>query len=315
MTITQTFRAAWLLAIERLARKLILLIAAVAIIAFPADPQATDSGPLPPVYFNHADIVLDPAAFEAIGQAVFLKEKFSNVSESTGSRRPTDGVPVINIAGKRTYLAIFKPAERLPEHQINFNMWIDDRTKLPLIRDSLRSKTKVDATLVPQQRRIDGKLINSFDMTRAVFPSAAEEVRRETSVIARYPAALPSPDRALQYVTREKDQASRYMPDRLFSDITGFAVTVNTSEAEQLEAQFDAYGYSIKRDGRKRIVIGPEITIVLLTAESGSQRGLAIDMKLNRAKTGDQAYQFGQGSELIFNGDTATWYFPAGWRP
>jgi hypothetical protein len=42
---------------------------------------------------------------------------------------------------------------------------------------------------------------------------------------------------------------------------------------------------------------------------------MAIDMKLNRVYAGDQGHKFGTGSEIQLHGDTATWYFPAGWRP
>jgi len=115
--------------------------------------------------------------------------------------------------------------------------------------------------------------------------------------------------------TREKSSARRYVPDRLLNDITRFTLTVNKIEADQLLQEFRAYGCAIRADGQKQIATGPEIEFVLLNAEPGSPRKLAIEMKLNRAKTGDQSYRFGSGSELRFNGETATWYFPAGWRP
>ena len=141
---------------------------------------------------------------------MFFNEEFGHVLETTGSRRPTDGLPSISVHGKRTLLALFKPAERLPEHQISFNMWIDDRTKLPLIRDSLRNKTKVDATLVPQQRRVDGQFVNSFDITRAVFPSAALKFEYERRLL---PGILrPEPQKDLTSVTLSDTTAGIMAP-------------------------------------------------------------------------------------------------------
>jgi hypothetical protein len=116
-------------------------------------------------------------------------------------------------------------------------------------------------------------------------------------------------------LTRENDQASRYNPERLLKDITGFAITVNNAERDQLLQEFRAYGFTINTDRSRQIVTGPEIAFVLLNAEPDSPRKLATEMKLNRAKSGELRYQFGTGSELVFAGETATWYFPAGWRP
>ena len=73
----------------------------------------TDSPqPLPLVYFNHADVVLDPAVYDAIAQSQFLKEQFSYFSESTVRRDNGGGIvsyTFVGISGRQTYLAIFKP--------------------------------------------------------------------------------------------------------------------------------------------------------------------------------------------------------------
>jgi hypothetical protein len=55
--------------------------------------------------------------------------------------------------------------------------------------------------------------------------------------------------------------------------------------------------------------------VLIPAVDPGSQRRVAIDIKLNRAHADDQGYKFGAGSEIQLHGDTATWYFPAGWRP
>src|SRR5277367_4167712 len=94
----------------------------------------------PPIYFNHSDIVVDPALYDALAQSKFLKDEFSFFRETTVQRTSTNGYTFLGVSVRRTYLSIFKPIPsatptdplNMPQGQTNFNMWIDDRTKLPL---------------------------------------------------------------------------------------------------------------------------------------------------------------------------------------
>jgi len=282
---------------------------------------------LPPVYFNHTDIILDPAVYDALAQSAFLKEQFGFVEERAVRRDNGQGAfsdTGLEIHGRQTYFAFSKTDQSAPRprlrDQINFNMWIDDRERLPLIRDSLARKTHTQPTFRASKSFINGPPgFNSLDTVRAGFPVDRENVRAGSSVIARYadyfrrryPDLKPEEDGT----TREKEGHHFYLPDRLLNDITRFTLTVNKTEADQLLQEFKAYGYAVRRDGERQIATGPEIEFVLLNAQLGSPRKLAIDMKLNRSTAGDQSYRFGESSELRFNGDMATWYFPAGWRP
>jgi hypothetical protein len=266
------------------------LVVGVATAMFAADQPSADSTQLPPVYFNHSDIVLDPAAYDAIAQSPFLKEQFSGYSERSVQRDNGAGTcsyTFIGIRGRQTYLAVFKPNQTLPRDRVAFNMWIDDRTKLSLVRDSLARETHTNPEIRPSRVSIDGRSVIQLDSTHAEFPSDPAGSRATTGVISMYPdflrTAYPDIKPEQEGTTREKNEA--------------------------------AYGHAIRASGEKQIATGPGIEFVLLSAEPGSPRKLAIDMKLNRPKTGDLSYQFGGGSELRFNGDTATWYFPAGWRP
>jgi hypothetical protein len=289
-------------------------------VAEPQTPNSTEK--LPPVYFNDFDLVLDPAAYDAIAQSPFLKNEFSGFMERTATHEGSQGsytITFLGVRGRQSYLAFFKPSERLPMNQIQFQMWIDDRMKLPLIRDSLARQTHTDPTLRPSARVIDGRSINQIEVTAANFPVDPENVRAKTWVAALYPDYLrqryPDIKPEQEGTTREKLEARNYVPERLMNDITRFTFTVDKTETDQLMQEFRAYGYAIHKDGEKQIAKGPEIEFVLVNAEPRSGRKVAVDMKLNRAKTGDQVYRFGTGSELRLKGDTATWYFPAGWRP
>jgi hypothetical protein len=277
------------------------------------EPEQNDR--FPTVYFNHSDIVLDPAIYDAIAKSVFLKEEFG-VVERTQYRSQTDSFTFLGINGKRTYLALFKPGNNLPENQINFNMWIDDRLKLPLVRDTIARRTNGDATIRVQQRVRDGRVLNSVDGVRAVYPGTSDGVRAGTSVISPYAEAISCAalERG-QPVAREIQQSCKSDLIRQISDITRFTVTVNQQEAERLQQEFAAYGYTIRNERERTSIVGPEIEFVLLTTKAGTHRRIAIDMKLNREKEGDQVYTLGDGSEVRFKGAAATWYFPAGWRP
>jgi len=293
-----------------------------------ADPPQGESGArLPPVYFNHSDIVVDASAYDAIAQSKFLKEEFSHATETTVRRPGGETVIGFSIHGRRTYFAFFKtgslvaPGQPAPEGHVGFNMWVDDRTKLPFIRDSLTKITHTEARLSPMTRVIQSRALSTFDL---VAPGYADQagVRTRSTVISRNPEVLPllypelSPN---QYGTsREIDQriSHRYLPERLMNDVTRFTVVMSHAEIDRLQETFEGYGYTLRTEGVKRVVTGPEIEFVLIpAADPGSQRRMAIEMKLNRVYPGDQVHRFGTGSEIELHGDTATWYFPAGWRP
>ena len=306
-----------------LARHLVLFTGGLVSAILAADVSADDAAQqLPPVYFNHCDIVVDPATYDAIAQSQFLKEEFSFARETTVRRdngRGAYSYTFFGISGRQTYLTFFKPDEaqlRLP-NRIAFNMWIDDRTKLPLVRDALAATTHTNPEVGTS--RVNGRAIPQFDFTHAEFRSDPANVLAGTMVMGMYPGylrqVLPEIKPEQEGTSREKDNARRYLPERLLNDITRFTFIVNKAEADQLLQEFHAYGFTIRTNGYKHVATGPGIEFVLLNTEPAWPRKLAIDMKLNRAKTGEQSYQFGSGSEIRFKGDTASWYFPAGWRP
>jgi hypothetical protein len=148
----------------------------------------------PPVYFNHSDIVVYPAIYDALAQSKFLKDEFSFFRETTVRRTSTNGYTFLGVNGKRTYLSIFKPIPaasptdplKMPQGQTNFNMWIDDRAKLSLVRDSPVKETHAEATVGTAKRLVNGQALNAFDVTRAVFPNQRADVRAATSVTSMY---------------------------------------------------------------------------------------------------------------------------------
>jgi hypothetical protein len=308
-----------------LLRRGALLLGPLALASVFADPQSADPPrPLPPVYFNHADVSLDPVTYDAIAQSSFLKEEFSGFGERTVQRLVGEKslkYTYVGIEGRQIYLAFFK-ADESESHVrdgVNFTMSVDERTELPVVRDSLARETHTIPDIRKSTVQISGRNVAQYDTTQAPFPRAPEDVRATVRILSMYEdyrrQIYPDLKPEEEGTTRDRDRVRRYVPGRLLNDVVRFTLTVNRTEADQLLQVFRGIGYAIRKDGDRQIAAGPEVEFALLSAEPGSQRRVAVDMKLNRTKAGDQDLRFGAGSEIRFKGDSATWYFPAGWRP
>jgi hypothetical protein len=260
---------------------------------------------LPPVYFNHITLFLSSESYTSILQSKFLQDEFSAFHEKTVQR---DGgawsYTGIYINGQHTYLELFK-AGPFPHvgttvpGEIVFNMWIDDRTLLPLFRDRLAAETT--ATLhLDTGRNAQNKPM--YDMIKSEGGPASDfgpGMRIDTEIKGYYPDGI----------TREKRLEGAYMPARALHDVTGFTVTTNEAERNRLLHEFRAYSYDIGAGGEKQTVSGPEITFVLVPAKPGAPRTLIIDCSLNNSSTADQTYKFSDGAELRIQGSAAQWVF------
>jgi hypothetical protein len=290
--------------------------------------QEPSSGPsataLPPVYFNHVTMYVEPEVYVAITSAAVLND-LAGVNESTTQR---DGgkrsYTAFYIRGQKTYLELMKAANdpvrsigRAPAGDLSFCMWIDDRLKLPLLRDGLSAHTHTDPKIRINKLFEDGRDIAWYDSVSAT-ESSDSSTHARTYVMSLYPEYLRQryPDLKPEEdgTTRDKRRDRPYVPDRLLHDVTRFTLTVSRREEDQLLKEFDSYGYTLRTDGDKRIVSGPEIEFVLIPSADGPRK-LAITLELNKPKSGEQRYEFGNGAALEFSGRTAVLSSPSGWRP
>ena len=276
----------------------------------------------PPVYFNHTTIYVSPEIYAALAQSPFLQNEFSRFNEQTIQRDGgTWSYTGIYLSGQHTYLEFMKAGPQVRPSgtttvtpgSLEFGMWIDDRNQLPIIRDSLAAEAHKPLSIVTTKAFRNGQDIRWFDTTAARLPDDRSLPIR-TWVMSVYPDFLRKSDPDLKPeddgTTREKLVGRRYVPERLLHDITAFTITVNDAERDQLMMEFRAYGYAIHADGEKVIADGPEIQFVLLTGRPDARRTLTVDISLNRAKSGEQSYRFGDASELRFHDDrTASWTF------
>jgi Family of unknown function (DUF5829) len=185
---------------------------------------------LPRVYFNHITVFLSPETYAAIVQSPFLRDEFSAFQEKTVQR---DGgawsYTGIFISGQHTYLELFKagPFPHLGATipgQVVFNMWIDDRTLLPLFRDRLAAQT--GATLhIDTGRNAQNKPM--YDMVKSEGGPASDfgpGMRVDTEIKGYYPDGI----------TREKRLEKAYLPARYLHDVTSFTLTTNEAERNRL---------------------------------------------------------------------------------
>jgi hypothetical protein len=277
----------------------LLLIVALSVCTLPTDTAQT----LPPVYFSHATIFLSKAAYAALLHSSFLENEFSSFEERTVQRDGgTWSYTGIYLVGQHTYLEFFQAGAdphfgpTVPE-QIAFNMWIDDRGRLPVFRDRLATETS--ASLVIDTTR-NGQNLPAYDSVTSQGGRSSDfgpGMRVEAYVKAYYPDGL----------TREKQLAGRFLPNKLLRDVTGFALTVDREERTRLAQEFRAYGYEIRADGEKQIAAGPDVTFTLLPAEANAPRTLRIDLSLNRPSAAEQVYRLDEAGELRIQGGAAIW--------
>jgi len=283
-------------------RKSLVLVLGLGVIAVAVTVLAQTP---PPVYFNHITIFLSPETYAAILQSPFLRDEFSAFQEHTVQR---DGgawsYTGIFVSGQHTYLELFK-AGQFPHlgtaipGQIVFNMWIDDRTLLPLFRDRLATESgsilHIDTGRNAQNQPM-------YDIVKSEGGPASDfgpGMRVDTELKGYYPDGI----------TREKRLEKAYLSERYLHDVTSFTLTTNENERKRLIQEFRAYDYNMKADGANQVVSGPEVMFTLVRAKPNTPRTLRIDLSMNRATIGEQTYKFDDGSELRLQGSAGKWVF------
>ena len=276
-----------------------LLIVALSVCTPPTDPAQT----LPPVYFSHATIFLSKGAYAALLHSSFLENEFSSFEERTVQRDGgTWSYTGIYLVGQHTYLEFFQAGAdphfgpTVPG-QIAFNMWIDDRGRLPVFRDRLAAETgsslRIDTTR-------NGNNLPAYDSVTSQGGRASDfgpGMRVEAYVKGYYPDGL----------TREKQLAGRFQPNRMLRDVTGFALTVDRAERTRLAQEFRACGYQIRVDGEKQIAAGPDVTFTLIPAKANGPRNLRIELSLNQPGAAERVYRLDEAGELRIRGGAVTW--------
>ena len=268
---------------------------------------------VPPVFLNHLTIIVPSAVYAQFQQSQFLRNEFGNFQERTNTsqtgERGSNTYTGIYILGRHTYLELFESGKVLVPGAagpwqaggVLFNMSIDDRNQLPLIRDRAAAEAgapmRIETTRNPANNNSP-----TYDTARPDTNTVGQSGIAVSAVVKGY-----YPDG----ITREGQMQRRktYLPDRLLHDVSGISVTVNKAELEGLLQWFRAFGYAIRTEGDKQIASGPDITFTLLPEKPGTPRTLAVDLSLNRGKTGAEMIPFANDYQIQFHGSSATWTF------
>jgi hypothetical protein len=247
-----------------------------------------------PVYFNHTTIYVSKETYAALKSSPLLRDEFSAFREATihaeGGAVTYTG---LYLNGMHTYLEIFETGPSDISHRveppgsIGLGMWVDHLGQLAALRKRL--------PMMQRGTRKDAQGQPWFDYLNFADPDPGQAGIVHPWVMARYPDGTTRP-------------TTRYQPDRLMHEVAAYALTVGPEDHELLVRDFRAYRYSIAEDGARTIASGPEFTLTMLPEQVGQARTAKIEMTLNREKSGEQSYRFGD-SELRFHGDRATFLF------
>lgn len=269
---------------------------------------------LPPVYFSHVTLWVDPATYQAVRESDFLKNHFS-AFETRTTETEHNVVPTYTgtyLYGKRTYVEFIVagsvPSQPTRVGELDVAMWVNDVQSLPAITDSLVARTHASAEGGTRTLKVDGREIRWFEFVSPVFPEQTE-LSADAWVLANYPTYLgeryPNLQPEQEGTTREKALQFSSRPERMLKDVTGFTLVLGPNEIERLVQEFEAFGYKIRSDAGNRIAQGPEIGFVLIPAAGKESHSIAIEMALNQSKPGETDYRFGEAF-LHFHDKTAT---------
>jgi hypothetical protein len=269
---------------------------------------------LPPTYFSHVTLWVDPATYQAVRESDFLRNHFS-AFETRTTETEHNIVPTYTgsyLYGKRTYIEFIVagsvPSQPTRVGELSLAMWVDDIQQLPAITECLVAHTHAAAAGGTRTLTVNGREIRWFENRYPLFPEE-QELTADAWVLGIYPNYLWErygnlhPDQ--DGTTREKALQFSYKPGRMLKDVTGFTLVLNEQEIERLIQEFEAFGYKIRSEGGKQIAQGPEIEFVLIPAAGKQPRSIAIEMALNQSKSGETDYRFG-GAYMHFHDKTAT---------
>jgi hypothetical protein len=123
--------------------------------------------------------------------------ELAGFNESTTQRDGgTGSYTGLYIRGQHTYLEFMKASNdpirsigRAPAGDLSFCMWVDDRLKLPLVRDRLAARTHTDPKISMSKLFIGGRDSAWFDKVSAT-DSGDTSIAARTYVMSLYPDYL-----------------------------------------------------------------------------------------------------------------------------
>jgi hypothetical protein len=264
----------------------------------------------PPIYFNHATIVVAPEVFKAIAEAPFLRNDFSAFdSETTQADDGKTSYSAVYLDGMHTYFEIMQAGGiNGPAGGFGFGMWLEDRKLLAAVRDALPQRGGKKPEIKKRTLHVEGGDIDWFDATSAPGDDTMTWVMAPYAEFLR--ARHPGIEARGVGTSREQALSWRFVPGRWLKDIARIEVTVTAAERKLLSEELEAYGYNLRTDGPRTVATGPEIEVAFVVQPPAAPRMLRLGCSLTRAPTQPLDYKFGSGASLHLDADgRAEWVF------
>lgn len=293
-------------------KRYFLLLCIFCPLSIPASGQERASASLPPVYLDHVYMVLDGQTYKDIARSEFMRNQFASFREKT-TVLDSQSLSAAYINGECTYIEIFE-ADKDPKFKLGMmgiGLSIEAAGGSDLILQRLNAKFAGKAKTELSTIKSDGRDIPIYYATYVEYTD--KELPLSTWVTeyhndyfkSRFPDIKPEDDG----ITRKQALKRSFKSAMYFQDIIEVTVALDDTQARRLIDELEAFGYTIREEGKKKICLGPDIKFIVtpLTASTGGITKLK--MSLLRKKQGQKTYKFGAQSVLTFKGETATWVF------
>jgi hypothetical protein len=97
--------------------------------------------------------------------------------------------------------------------------------------------------------------------------------------------------------------------ERLFQDVVGLTVALDTARSERWTAMCRALGFRAGQEDDATILEGPDLTLRLLPARSDRRGVREIQMRLRRRPSSPGEHRFGTSVLTLRDDASATWSF------
>ncbi|MBK7870396.1 MAG: alpha/beta hydrolase [Saprospiraceae bacterium] len=267
----------------------------------------------PIVYLNHLNLVLDSKTYQAIANASFLKDEFSNVVQTTVESEGQSWTGMY-LFGEHTYVELFEEKVGVDRSKgssaIAFG--VEKWGESEIIYQRLKRQVDTSATHFLRNRTIENKEVPWFYTATINYHDYAAQLRtwvmegHRDYLRQRFADLAPERDT----ITRKQYLHRIYKPERLFQDIRAITVALDKQETDRFVKELSAFDYKIVATKEKIIAEGAGIQLIIIPADKAKMGITAIKVAISRPKTGERKYEFGTDCSLIFNDDlTATWNF------
>ncbi len=268
-----------------------------------------------PVLLNHVVLVLDSATYHDISTSPFLRDEFSGFEQLTIAANAGRTWSGSYLFGESTYLELFQPNGGAgPAGSTMIGFGVETEGAVAHLMEPLARSTGLAVDTTRRTRTKEGREVPWFLAAMVRDPDSTNRFR---SWVMEYDRrylklwdSVTARTRDQDLLTQSAHLVGMYRPSRYFADIVGVTLAFEPALADRFIRQASVFGYRLKADGPRRILIGPGVELVLMPVQQGRTGVLEVRLALRRPKEGEKVYRFGERSVLTFQkGKLARWRF------